>query len=219
MASRGGAWGAGVHHSRVHHPKRPRVPGQLHIEGVCGARGREGRLGTQVLHLWPSRQVSNERGEEQQHPGGGWLARPHLHGSEDGLSIHLVVAAPALVEEDLLWVGLSAQQLQLARRHFGQADKPLNLRLLLLPRLCKAAREPQSARQSEDGAARKVRLPSPKSRTTLATYGLSSSSLSMRMCWPVEMTVVPGRPSTLMAIDLQHRRVRVDRTWTGPRAQ
>lgn len=65
----------------------------------------------------------------------------HLHGSEDGLGVHLIIAASRLIEEDLLWVWLSAQQLQLIRRDFRHADKPLNRRLLLLPRLCSAATE------------------------------------------------------------------------------
>lgn len=60
---------------------------------------------------------------------------PHLHRSEDGLCIHLVVAASALVIEDLLRVRLSAEQLQLVRWYFRHADKPLNRRLLLLATL------------------------------------------------------------------------------------
>lgn len=125
---------------------------------------------------------------------------PHQHRSEDGLSVHLVVAPSALIEEDLLWVWLAAQQLQLLRGHFGHAGEPLNRRLLLLPRLCGTARDDhKSARTAGTG---NFNSPSPKSLTTLATYGLSSSSPSIRMCWPVEMTVVLGRPSTRMANDL-----------------
>lgn len=47
--------------------------------------------------------------------------------------------------------------------------------------------------------------PSPNSCRTLATYGLSSSSPSMRMCWPGVMTVVPGTPSVLMTRELKHK--------------
>lgn len=59
----------------------------------------------------------------------------HLHGSEDGRGVHLVVTAAALIVEDLLRVRLPAQQLQFAQRHFRHADEPLNRRLLLLPAL------------------------------------------------------------------------------------
>lgn len=59
----------------------------------------------------------------------------HLHGSQDGLDVDLVLTAATLVVEDLLRVRLSAQQLQFAKRHFGHTNKPLNLRLLLLPAL------------------------------------------------------------------------------------
>lgn len=129
---------------------------------------------------------------------------PHQHRSEDGLGIHLVFAPSPLVEEDLLWVGLPAQQLQLLWRHFGHACEPLNRRLLLRPRPCGTARD--GHRSSGTTATANFNSPSPKSLRTLATYGLSSSSPSMRMCWPVEMTVVLGRPSTRMAKDLQPRR-------------
>lgn len=59
----------------------------------------------------------------------------HLDGPEDGLGVDLVVAVASLVEEDLLAVGVSAQQLQLARRHFGNPDEPLHHGLLLLAAL------------------------------------------------------------------------------------
>lgn len=59
----------------------------------------------------------------------------HLHRSEDGLCVDLVVTAATLVVEDLLRVRLSAQQLQFAQRHFRHTNKPLNHRLLLLPAL------------------------------------------------------------------------------------
>lgn len=133
----------------------------------------------------------------------------HLHGSEDGRSVHLVVTAAALIVEDLLRVRLPAQQLQFAQRHFRHADEPLNRRLLLLPALWNTTREKRlssgSLRTSAAQRQANCDSPSPNSRTTLATYGLSSSSPSMRMCWPVLMTKVLGRPSTLMAKELVHK--------------
>lgn len=57
----------------------------------------------------------------------------------------------------------------------------------------------------ERSVRQKTDSPSLNSLTTLATYGLSSSSPSIRMCWPVLMTVVLGRPSTLMANELKHK--------------
>ena len=56
----------------------------------------------------------------------------HLHGSEDGLGVDLVVTAAGLIVEDLLRMRLSAQQLQFAQRNFRNTRKPLNHRLLLL---------------------------------------------------------------------------------------
>lgn len=57
MADRGGVREGEIHHSRVHHPKRLCVPGQLHIQGVCAPGGREGSLCLQVPHLSHSRRV------------------------------------------------------------------------------------------------------------------------------------------------------------------
>lgn len=51
MADGGGVWRAGIHHSRVQHPKRLGVPGHLHIQGVSVASGGERSRSIQLLHL------------------------------------------------------------------------------------------------------------------------------------------------------------------------
>ena len=57
---------------------------------------------------------------------------PYLHRVEDGLHVDLVVTGGALVVEDLLGVGLPAQQFHLVWGDFAHTDKPLNQSLLLL---------------------------------------------------------------------------------------
>ena len=74
----------------------------------------------------------------------------HLHRSEDGLGVDLVVTAATLIVEDLLRVRLSAQQLQLAQRHFRHTGEPLNHRLLLRPALWNTARHDGQRRVLED---------------------------------------------------------------------
>lgn len=69
----------------------------------------------------------------------------YLHSSKDGLHVYVVLIVSPLVEEDLLGVGGSAQQLQLAPRNFRNPHEPLNRCLLLLPVLWnRAERESMS---------------------------------------------------------------------------
>lgn len=68
-----------------------------------------------------------------------------LNGSEDGLGVDLVLTAATFVQEDFLWMRVSAQQLQFARRHFGHPDEPLDRDLLLRAALWNGSRSKVSS--------------------------------------------------------------------------
>ncbi len=50
----------------------------------------------------------------------------YLYCSKYGLSIHLIITRVVLVKKDLLWMGISAQELAFIMRHFPHPHKPLH---------------------------------------------------------------------------------------------